>query len=179
MAKWKILQNKDVSLHPRWMRLQRQRVRTSRGAVIEEFYVHTADQCVIVIAPAPDGRIICTREYAHAIGKTLLRFPAGMMEKGETPAEAAYRELLEETGYKAAGLKKACVTYPTPDRSNQPMHVFTAVRTVLDRPHQEATEDIAVELYSPTALDAIALKGGIKSSEHAAAWLAARRKYVK
>ncbi len=154
-------------------------MRTARGAIISDYFVHSFDPCVIVVAPAPGGRIICTREYAHAVGRTFLRFPAGIVEKGEAPAKTAQRELLEEAGYAAVGIKKACVTYPTPDHLSQTIHVFTAVRTTLNKPNQEDTENIEVVLMKPQALDSIAAKGGIIPSEHAAAWLATRRKYVK
>ena len=46
-----------------------------------------------------DGRLILERQYRHAIGKVSTEICAGCVEEGESPLEAARRELQEETGY--------------------------------------------------------------------------------
>ncbi|OON85580.1 hypothetical protein BXO88_11630 [Oribacterium sp. C9] len=44
------------------------------------------------------NRILLNREYQMAIGDWVYNFPSGLIDKGETPTEAAKRELMEETG---------------------------------------------------------------------------------
>ena len=52
-----------------------------------------------------DGNIYFVRQYRHAAKKLVLEIPAGMIEKGEEPEKAAYRELEEEVGtYAAIGI---------------------------------------------------------------------------
>ncbi len=61
----------------------------------------------VAILPLDDrGVIHLVRQHRPAIGRTILEVPAGLIDQGETPEEAAIRECEEETGYKPAVLKK-------------------------------------------------------------------------
>jgi ADP-ribose pyrophosphatase len=52
----------------------------------------------IVVVPARAGEIFFSRVYRHPIGVPVLEAPRGFIDEGEEPAEAALRELNEETG---------------------------------------------------------------------------------
>ncbi|MCI6640341.1 MAG: NUDIX hydrolase [Pygmaiobacter massiliensis] len=59
---------------------------------------------VVLIILSPDrNRVLLNREYRPAVAKTVYNFPAGLIDPGETPAQAASRELREETGLPLAG----------------------------------------------------------------------------
>ena len=47
----------------------------------------------------PSGRLLLIRQYRPPVDRLVLEFPAGLVDAGETPAQAAARELREETGY--------------------------------------------------------------------------------
>ena len=56
--------------------------------------------CVMLIATlVPSGRIVLIRQFRPPLGEDCLEFPAGLIDEGEDPSEAALRELQEETGY--------------------------------------------------------------------------------
>ena len=57
----------------------------------------------VVIVPYHKGRrrLVVTREYRVPLADIEYGFPAGIVDAGETPAEAAVRELKEETGLSA------------------------------------------------------------------------------
>ncbi len=62
-----------------------------------EYNRHMGAVCVIPITK--EGEVICVRQYRYAVGQALLEIPAGKLDsKEEIPAEAAMRELREETG---------------------------------------------------------------------------------
>ena len=59
----------------------------------------TGGAVLIIAKLVPSGKLILIRQFRPPAGKTILEFPAGLLDPGETPAEAAVRELREETGY--------------------------------------------------------------------------------
>ena len=60
------------------------------------------DNAVAVVAIEPGGDVVLIRHYRHAIGERMLEIPAGKLDvEGESPADAARRELAEEVGLEA------------------------------------------------------------------------------
>ena len=94
-----------------------------------------------------DGRMVFERQYRHGRGEVGYEIPAGVCEPGESPEQAARRELLEETGYGEGSWRLNMIAAPNPSTSNNLCYSFiaTGVRR-LDSQHLEATEDIAVHL---------------------------------
>ncbi len=70
--------------------------------------------------------IVMIRNQRPAVGATLWELPAGTIDPGEDPLPCAGRELIEETGYKAATLEAFGRFYTTPGMTNEVMHVFVA-----------------------------------------------------
>lgn len=57
---------------------------------------------IVAIVPVTDGgEVILIRQYRPPLDNYVIEFPAGLNDRGETIAQAASRELLEETGYEA------------------------------------------------------------------------------
>ena len=69
----------------------------------------------VTVAPLlDDGRLLCVRQYRHAVGRSLTELPAGRLEPGEDPLVAARRELEEETGHRAEHGGLLSAFYPPP-----------------------------------------------------------------
>lgn len=66
-----------------------------------DFYILDAPEWINVIPITNDQEVILVEQYRYGIQKPTLEIPGGMVDKGETPIEAAGRELLEETGYRS------------------------------------------------------------------------------
>jgi ADP-ribose pyrophosphatase len=60
------------------------------------------------------------------VGETLWEVPAGTLEPGEPPDQAAVRELAEETGYTAASWRKLAEFYPSPGVLSERTHLYLA-----------------------------------------------------
>lgn len=81
-----------------------------------EYVVHPG--AVMVVPILDDGRLVVERQWRYPIGHAMIEFPAGKLEAGEPVLECAVRELLEETGYRAAdwaraGLMHNAIAYST------------------------------------------------------------------
>jgi ADP-ribose pyrophosphatase len=76
-----------------------------------------SDACVGILAMTDQQEIILIQQYRIPIGKTVVEIPAGLVGdepefQGESLAETAGRELLEETGYRA-GKVELLISSPT------------------------------------------------------------------
>lgn len=103
----------------------RERVRLASGLEQElEFVRHGG--AVAIAARRDDGRLVLVRQYRHATGETLLEVPAGRLEAGEEPVQAARRELEEETGTTAARWRELARFYAAPGFCSERLVLFLA-----------------------------------------------------
>lgn len=72
--------------------------RNSNIKTYEELHGDKPDAVVIIMTDETGERILLNREFRMAAGMWVINFPAGLIDAGETPEEAAARELREETG---------------------------------------------------------------------------------
>lgn len=146
VGKWTVLESEYLIRRP-WLTARRDKVQLPRGVINPEYYVLEYPDWVNIIAITEDGRMIFERQYRHGRGEVGYEIPAGVCEPGETPEEAARRELLEETGFGGGTWHLNMVAAPNPSTSTNLCYSFiaTGVRRLSDQ-HLEATEDIEVHL---------------------------------
>lgn len=80
---------------------------------------NSAGAVVMICTLKPSGRIILVRQYRPPADSLVLEFPAGLINPGEDPAQAAVRELREETGYKGMIVKIIPDSYSSPGMSSE------------------------------------------------------------
>jgi ADP-ribose pyrophosphatase len=107
---------------------------------------------VVILGVTREGRIPMIRQYRKAAGQIMFELPAGKLEPGEDPAEAALREFREETGYTAAHIKKVAAFYPTVGYSTEILHVFFAEELTAGDTDFDENESIEIEEYLPETL---------------------------
>jgi ADP-ribose pyrophosphatase len=145
---WKTLDSKNIISRP-WLNVRRDRVQLPDGRIHDEYYVLHYPDWVNVIAITEDGRMLLERQYRHAIGKVSTEIVAGCMEPGETPLDAAKRELKEETGFSGGTWTPFMKLSPNASTMDNSCYCFLAEgvkRTTTT--HLDATEDIEVMLCS-------------------------------
>jgi ADP-ribose pyrophosphatase len=80
----------------------------------------------VMMAVDEKKRILLVRQYRLPAGKYLWELPAGKVDAGETPLQAAKRELIEETGYRARKWEKLTAFFPSPGFVAERMTIFLA-----------------------------------------------------
>lgn len=114
----------------RWLKLYIVDYQTPQGRYEYTFVSRiTASVVVIPVFPVTETFLLVA-QFRPPIDKTIWQFPAGLVDRGELPIEAARRELLEETGYEAKELNYLGPFYPDPGISADKGEFFLAVNPV-------------------------------------------------
>ncbi len=124
---FKLLASKRVFQGPAFS-VTSDRVREPSGIVARRDVVRHSGSCVILAVDdsGPELRVLLERQYRYAADDYLWELPAGRVDPGEKPLAGAKRELLEETGYRAATWKQALFFYPSPGFLDETMTVYLA-----------------------------------------------------
>jgi 8-oxo-dGTP pyrophosphatase MutT (NUDIX family) len=95
------------------------------GTAAREVVEHPG--AVGVVALDDEGRVLMIRQYRHPVGRMLWELPAGLRDvAGEPLLQAARRELLEETGYRARDWRVLADYFSSPGISTERLRVFLA-----------------------------------------------------
>ena len=118
-----------------------------------EYVVHPGGACIL---PIINDEIIFIKQYRYAYQKDILELPAGKLEKGEDPKDAAKRELEEETGYIAGELIPLGSVYPSVGYTDEVIHLFLGRNLTRGKQHFDYDENIdVVRIKIDDALDMI------------------------
>lgn len=98
----------------------------------------------VIIPVFDDGTIALVRQYRHPTVRYLLEAPAGKLNEGETPAQAAARELEEELGFVAGNFEKLSEFFVSPGFCEEKMWVYLA--TDLAESKQRLEDDEIIEI---------------------------------
>jgi ADP-ribose pyrophosphatase len=97
-------------------------VRTDGTTAEREIVIHRG---AVALLPMVDDHHVCLiQNQRFAVGKTLIEVPAGTIDEGETPAQTAERELVEETGYRAGRIRQIREWYVSPGFLTERMYLF-------------------------------------------------------
>lgn len=154
-TKWRVLDREYIIKRP-WLTARRDKVELSDGRINEEYYVLEYPDWVNVIAITKDGLFVMEKQYRHGLEVDSIELPCGVMEDGESPMEAAQRELLEETGYAGGEWSRLMTIAPNPGSMNNLAHCFLAVGVEkIASPSLDATEELTVHLKSEEEVKAL------------------------
>ncbi len=178
MIPWKVLESK-ILLERKWLTITEQRVALPRAVEMEFHQVRSPDW-TSVLARTQTGDVVLVEQYRHGLGGLSLELPAGVIDPGESPLQAAKRELLEETGYSSEDWRELQVVNTEPVRHTNRAHFFFAANAKqTQEPTPMEDENIVVRLSPAAALLDSVDRGAIVHGVHVGAiLLAARRGWI-
>lgn len=138
----------------------RQRVRLPDGSDTTYFSLDFQQPAVGVVA-VHEGRVLLLRQYRFIVDEFVWAIPSGGVHQGETPRAAAARELREETGYKAARLRRLQSFYASYGCSNQVFDIYLAEGLTRVADAFDRNEVIAVRWFTLKSLKSLVTKGKV------------------
>jgi len=134
---------KGVRVH-----LVKERLLTPEGKEVDwELVLHPGAAAVIPIDD--EGKILMVRQYRNACDTLTLEIPAGTLDSpDEDPADCAYRELEEETGYKSADIDYLFNFYSSIGITNEVIHIYVAKNLQASQQNLDEDEFVEVERYT-------------------------------
>ncbi len=124
-------------------------VRAPDGSTLElEILRHPGAAAVVPLLSEPESEdppVLLIKQYRYAAGGPIWEVPAGVLEPGEDPVACAHRELLEETGARAAEMHHLTTILTTPGFTDEQIHLFMATGITAGEPRPMSDEFLEVE----------------------------------
>lgn len=160
---WETL-SKQVILQPnKFLTVENHIVKLPDGQIIPEWSWLIIPDAAIVLAVTADQQFLCFRQIKYAVDGTTLAPVGGMLEPGESPLDAAQRELREEMGYSASEWVNLGSYILDPNRGVATMHLFLALNAEkAAEPDSDDLEDQEMLLLSRTEIEAALKEGQFK-----------------
>jgi ADP-ribose pyrophosphatase len=127
--------------------VDRDRVRMPNGRAVTVDVIRHSRSVVLIPVPEP-GKVILIRQYRYAVNAFLWELPAGSVDEGESPEQAARRECHEEIGLVPETIVRLAAMYPTPGYCDEEM-VFFRVSN-LEEPTEAAAMDEDEDIEAKT-----------------------------
>lgn len=145
--------------------LRTDKARSPRTDKAHEFYILESTDWVNVIPLTSRNEVVLIRQYRHGIREVTLEIPGGIIEQNDSPEEAAWRELQEETGYQGSEIILLGHVHPNPAFLNNRCYTFLAHNVLpAGKQKQDEKEDIEVLLRPLDEIPSLIRDGEITHS---------------
>jgi 8-oxo-dGTP pyrophosphatase MutT (NUDIX family) len=143
-------------------RVSRTAARSPRTGRRHVFHRIDSVDWVNIVALTHRDEIVMVRQFRHGLGEVTLEIPGGMVDPGESPEEAAVRELLEETGYRVDEVLPIGSVSPNPALFGNRVYSYLGRGAVsVAEVRNDGTEETVVELVHCDALRGLVRTGAV------------------
>ena len=143
--------------------LRRDKVTVQGGTSYREIIEHNGG--AVIAALTDDNKLVMVRQYRKPAGKVMLEVPAGKIDPGEKPLEAAVRELKEETGYTASEGKFLTEFSPSVGYSEERLYLYLCTGLTPGETCFDENEAIDIEEMELEKLFNMAMSGEIDDAK--------------
>ena len=158
--KWTV-HGERVIYDSEWMRLALTDIEIPGGPRFEHHVLRMPAHAAGTVVADPARGVLLLWRHRFTTDTWGWEVPAGRIDAGETPAEAAAREVLEETGWRPGPLRHLTTYYPHNGTSDATFHLFVADGATEVGPPSDPSESERVEWLSIDGLRAAISAGSI------------------
>ena len=145
------------------LNLRKDKVTVKNGTSYREIIEHSGG--AVIVAVKDNGNVLMVRQYRKASNRVMFELPAGKLDPGEEPAEAAARELREETGYRAGKTRYITEFYPTVGYSEELLRLFLCTDLTPGETDFDENEAITIEEHPLDELYSMVMNGQIRDGK--------------
>lgn len=143
--------------------VKRDIVTTVNGESVRELVEHRDG--AVIMALKPDGKLIMERQFRKPVETVVFEAPAGKIDEGETPEEAALRELKEETGYTAGAIRLLTSMWPSVGFLDEKLYIYLCTNLEAGETELDENEAIDIEEHHVDDLFDMVLSGKITDAK--------------
>lgn len=158
--RWTIHGERAVYESP-WLGVHLADVELPDGQRLEHHVIRFPQQAAGTIVTDPDRGVLLLWRHRFITDVWGWEIPAGRIEPGETPIDAAAREALEETGWRPGPLEPLVHFRPSGGSSDQWFHIFVADGATHVGEPTDITEAQEIRWLAPDEVRALILDGQI------------------
>lgn len=110
---WKTLEQ-TIQYQKKWFSVHTQKVQLPDGRILDPYFVVNVPNWTNIIIATDREELIMVKQYRQATQTFTIEPAGGLIDEGETPLQAAIREMQEETGYTSNQISLLSEVFPNP-----------------------------------------------------------------